>query len=403
MHFLSLPATQETRINSNERRTLPRIEEKEKERERKTPSRSRLRSERKKRLEEERGASDLPTANDTEWSVAGPRRRRRRLRSTKSTKANSQVSQQQMRGGTRGGKNEQRPPRIRPPRSAAVAVRIPDGKISYADAMKKARREVDNMDLGDTRIRRDVTGGLLIQIPGKEGKIKARQLQNKLQKVLGRDVRVTILSKRAEIRVIRFDDSVTEEEILDRMASVGGCSKNDIKIGPIRLLYSGLCAVWVQCPVDAIQSIVRAGRVRLGWTSARVILLLPRKLQCFKCLELEHVKATCPSTEDRSSLCYRCGEAGHRASTCANKVRCPICASRGQESGHRIGAIRCSAKRVVGIPIRRRQRSHDDSGKDDRGAVANTLEAQEGRENGSSPAQREPFSRCAGSCSAVGK
>lgn len=243
MHYLSLSAMQETGTISSGRNPLPRIEERE--REKITPNQTRTRSDRKRVLEEERGTSDLPTASDTEWSVAGSRRRRRRrLRSTKSTGTNSQPSRRQPPKGVRECRAEQRPPR-----SAAVAVRIPDGKISYAEAMKKARREVDleGMNLGDTRIRRDVTGGLLIQIPGKEGRKKARQLQNKLQEVLGGDVRVTIPSKRAEIRITGFDDSVTEEEILEKVASVGGCSKDDVKMGAIRQLYSGLCAVWVQC------------------------------------------------------------------------------------------------------------------------------------------------------------
>lgn len=153
-----------------------------------------------------------------------------------------------------------------------------------------------------------MTGGLVIQIPGKEGKEKARRLQNRLQEVLGEDVRITVPSKRAEIRITGFDDSVGEEEIMEKVTSTGGCSKDDVRIGQIRTLYNGLCAVWLQCPVDAVQNLVRTGRLRLGWTSARVVVLPPRRLQCFRCLEFGHVKATCPSAEDRSLLCYRCGE-----------------------------------------------------------------------------------------------
>lgn len=96
-----------------------------------------------------------------------------------------------------------------------------DGKTSYADVMKKARREVnlESLELGDTRLRKDVTGGLLIL--GKEEKDKARRFQSKLQEVLGEEARVTIPSKRAEVRIIGFADSVTKDEILERITSGG--------------------------------------------------------------------------------------------------------------------------------------------------------------------------------------
>lgn len=213
---------------------------------------------------------------------------------------------------------------------------------------------LESLELGDTRLRKNVTGGLLIQILGKDGKDKARRLQSKLQDVLSEEASITIPSKRVEVRIIGFDDSVMEDEILEKVTSVGGCTRCDVRLGQIKSLFSGLCAVWLQCPVDAVQRLVKAGRIRLGWTSARVVLLPPRKLQCFRCLEFGHMKATCPSSEDRSALCYRCGEEGHKANSCSNRIRCPVCASRGQSSTHRVGSEGCSAKRVVGVPQGRR-------------------------------------------------
>lgn len=111
-------------------------------------------------LEREGELSDLPTASDTEWSVAAPRRRRRKKRATgiggPGNNTPRAPSSEMRRQPTRGNsaRVEQRPPRIRPPRSAAVAIRIPGGRLTYADVMKKARREVnlDNLEMGDTRM-----------------------------------------------------------------------------------------------------------------------------------------------------------------------------------------------------------------------------------------------------------
>lgn len=311
----------------------------------KTPRDRRRRNRKRLASEEEKRVSDsLVTPSDTEWSTVVSRRRRRRQPQGQKKTKESAFTQ----GPFRRLPKNQRLLRVRSPRSAAVAIRIPDGKTSYADIMRKARREIDldGLEFGDTRIKKDASGGLLVQIPGKDGKEKARQLQSKLQEVLGQEARVTIPSKRAEVRITGFDDSVADSEILDRISEIGGCSRSDIKMGQLRLLTSGLYAVWVQCPVDAIQSLVKAGRIRLGWTSARVVLLPPRRLQCYKCLEFGHVRASCPSSDDRSGLCYRCGEAGHKAAVCSNRVQCPVCTSRGLTADHRVGSDKCSAKRI---------------------------------------------------------
>lgn len=235
----------------------------------------RSRRRRRRRLISEKERKDLDafaTQSDTEWSVVRLKRRRRNcLRSDKRVDANPSVARQSLTT-VRG---IQRLPRIRPPRSAAVAIRVSDNKISYAEIMKKARREVnlEQLSLGDTKIRKDVTGGLLIHILGKGSREKARQLQDKLQRVLGQEVRVTVPSKRAELRIISFDESVTENKITNQIATVGGCNGSDIKVGPTKLMANGLYAIWFS---------VRLMRLKV-WLSWVVSDLdgLQRELCCF--------------------------------------------------------------------------------------------------------------------------
>jgi hypothetical protein len=52
---------------------------------------------------------------------------------------------------------------------------------------------------------------------------------------------------------------------------------------------------WIRCPVVGARKLARDGKVTLGWSTARVTAIPKRSLQCFKCLELGHVRATCTS------------------------------------------------------------------------------------------------------------
>lgn len=45
------------------------------------------------------------------------------------------------------------------------------------------------------------------------------------------------------------------------------------KVGPIKVAPNGLGAAWVRCIVAAAKRAVDAGRIRVGWVSARVDLL----------------------------------------------------------------------------------------------------------------------------------
>jgi hypothetical protein len=93
------------------------------------------------------------------------------------------------------------------------------------------------------------------------------------------------------------------------------------------------------------------GKVALGWSTARVTAIPKRPLQCFKCLELGHVRVTCTSNVDRGHLCYRCGGGGHRArrySVSAPKY--PLCESLGAPANHRICGAACAPPRAKRKP-----------------------------------------------------
>ncbi|XP_052755164.1 uncharacterized protein LOC128201631 [Galleria mellonella] len=85
-----------------------------------------------------------------------------------------------------------------------------------------------------------------------------------------------------------------------------------------------------------------AGRVRIGWVSAKAELLRQRPLRCFRCLEEGHVRASCSHEQDRSGLCYRCGNEGHKAAMCAADPKCAVCSAQGRPSDHWVGSKACT-------------------------------------------------------------
>lgn len=66
-------------------------------------------------------------------------------------------------------------PRRRVPRTAAVAIRGNSSDFSYAEAIKRARTDISVEQLGikNSRIRRALNGGLIIEIPGPDNDKKA--------------------------------------------------------------------------------------------------------------------------------------------------------------------------------------------------------------------------------------
>lgn len=236
--------------------------------------------------------------------------------------------------------------RLRKERAAVVAIRTKDDSVSYAEVLRKARQEISLGDLGIemTRIKRGINGSLLIEVPGQESKEKARVLKDKLKEKLGEsDVVITRPVAMAELRIFGFDESVITEELRDVVADYGNCTKEEVKVGEIRRTFNGLGMVWIRCPLAAARDVARGGRIRIGWTEARVEMLAKRPLQCFRCWEFGHVRLQCKAEVDRRGHCFRCGNQGHSVKECTSVVpRCVVCEEKGNLANHRIGSRFCA-------------------------------------------------------------
>ncbi|XP_045534330.1 uncharacterized protein LOC123721075 [Papilio machaon] len=268
------------------------------------------------------------------------------------------------------GPDKTRPPerpkvKLRAPKTAAVTLTLAPGAeesgTTYATVLAEAKSRINLAELGiaDVKFRRAATGARMLEVGGDAAPEKADSLAAKLREVLGPEkVRIGRPVKCAEVRITGLDDSVTAAEVVESMAREGGCAADSIRSGKLAFGPRGDGSLWLSVPVAAAKKVTDAGRVRVGWTSARVVLLAPRPTRCFRCLETGHMGAKCQCEVDRSKLCFRCGKPDHRARDCSADPNCPVCEAAGKPAGHSIGGDGCvtagqkSARKERGAPKR---------------------------------------------------
>lgn len=286
------------------------------------------------------------TASDANaWQIVGKRGKAK----PRVTQTNAQ--QQNAPNEKRKERNEStvsRVKKLRTPRSSAVAITLQPGAlergISYSSILRdaKAKLSMESLGISSVRVRTAATGARLLEIPGATSQEKADSLATELKKVLSdQDVKITRPTKCAELRISELDDSITSSEVATAVATAGGCQPQDVKTGDIKLGPFGNGSLWLRCPIEAAKK-VAAGRLLVGWVSARVTLLDKRPTKCFRCLETGHVATSCQSMVDRSDMCYRCSKHGHQARACKETPNCALCVAKGHPAHHMIGSKACT-------------------------------------------------------------
>lgn len=237
------------------------------------------------------------------------------------------------------------PKRRKEPRSAVIAITCPADK--YEETIREAKNKITLAELGikdGMRCKRAVTGACLFEIIGPDNAEKAAKLKSKMLEIFNNreGVKITKPIRTAELRICDLDDSVGQEDIAWAIADIGECNPLNVRVGEIKVAPNGLGAVWTRCPLSAANRVIQAGRITIGWSRARAVMLDARPLQCYKCMEVGHVQQNCRSKVDRRGLCYRCGVEGHITQKCtASVARCLICEKAGKPTGHRSGGKAC--------------------------------------------------------------
>lgn len=231
----------------------------------------------------------------------------------------------------------------RAPRTAVVCIRRGIDGPDYAQILRSARERVNLAEIGvtDSRIRWAANGSILIEVSGIDKKAKADLLATRLREALAGEANVTRPIATGEIRIWGLDDSISVDEVKCTVADLGGCLPEEVGSGSVVKMPNRLGMVWIRCPLEAAVKVASGGKLRIGWTNARVELLRARPLQCFKCWQYGHVSDKCKTDIDRSRACFGCGGNGHIARGCSASPRCLVCEKAGKAADHRMGSQGC--------------------------------------------------------------
>lgn len=232
-----------------------------------------------------------PEPSEVPWSKVVGRKRGGTQKATEGGKGKAKVPARTSagaKGAPRQGSNR-RP--LRPPRTAAVSLTcIPGGDgCTLPEAMVAAKREIRLEDLGipSIRPRLAITGGLLLEIAGEDRAAKADALAEKMKEALrDRGIKVSRPSKASEVRVSGLGISATVAEVQQAISAVAEAEGGgQISVGRVGRMANGLGAVLVRCPMTVAKKLEESGHLMVGWVRARVEVLRPRPLRCYRCLE----------------------------------------------------------------------------------------------------------------------
>ncbi|XP_070512918.1 uncharacterized protein [Cardiocondyla obscurior] len=131
----------------------------------------------------------------------------------------------------------------KPPNTAAITVTCPAGRYTEVLKLAKSKIDLESLGISELRSRRGLTGSIVYEVGGEGNSAKADALAEAMRKALeGQEgVRVQRPSKMADIRIRDLDDSATTEEVADAVVKAAAIDRKEIKVGPLRGSYSGLC------------------------------------------------------------------------------------------------------------------------------------------------------------------
>jgi len=81
------------------------------------------------------------------------------------------------------------------------------------------------------RMRRATNDGVIIEISGPEGAVKADTLASRLRDAIGNNAVVFHSVVKADLRVSGFDEYIIKDEVITMVTEFGDCLASDVRVG----------------------------------------------------------------------------------------------------------------------------------------------------------------------------
>lgn len=235
-----------------------------------------------------------------------------------------------------------------------------EGKKSYAETMKKLRKQIDIGQVGISTLRTKITKeGVAFEVTERK-RGAADRLIKEMGKIVGEDSVTRGKGKMVTLIVRDLEDTVEADEIRDGIEkALGQKNLRDLKITEPRTPKNGKGSKYAQAtiPINLGQALVRQRRIVIGWSMCRIeeMITPPR---CYRCQNFGHASHQCQTDEPGKRRCLKCGGEDHLARDCKNDRKCYVCGTE----GHRADSMACVQYReaVKRERARRSQREKKD-------------------------------------------
>lgn len=103
-------------------------------------------------------------------------------------------------------------------------------------SISRDRIKISEIGIQEVRPRRIISGGLALEISGKESITKADTLTGHLKKILPEtgEIKIAHRIKKTDLRISGLEDSIASNEVALAVATAGTCEVADVKTGKIR-------------------------------------------------------------------------------------------------------------------------------------------------------------------------
>lgn len=125
------------------------------------------------------------------------------------------------------------------PFTTAVGVTCLNKELTYEEILKKARENVSlsSLDINKAKIKRAMTGGVIIEIAEDENGRKADRLRENLEEVFDTSkIKVSRPMKRTSMRLSGIDDSIIANEIRNELSLLGNCPLGNVNCSEVKFL-----------------------------------------------------------------------------------------------------------------------------------------------------------------------